>query len=247
MTGPSRVINHVPQQLRAFEKTCKFALVVALTKTAKQAKEAAVAAAKATFDAPTPYTLRSSFFLPATLDKPSSTVGFREFAGKGTPAPKYLHPQVFGGQRHAKRFERALRAAGVLPPGLFAVPGEEAELDTYGNMSRGQIVKILSHLRVTSDATQHRSRTVKSRGKRRAQTYFAVLPDSDKAHGLPPGVYRRDNADPRPVLIFTKAPQYSPIYPFYDIVKQSVQEKIFKHFKEALRKYGPGNGRKSGL
>ena len=50
------------------------------------------------------------------------------------------------GPRVDKASERNLRARGILPAGMFVVPAEGARLDQYGNMSRGQMIQILSGL-----------------------------------------------------------------------------------------------------
>jgi len=211
-----------------------YAVPIALTRTAQDAKEALRTALPATFDRPTPYTLNSTYVRPANKANPAAWVGFRDFAGKGTPAARYLLPQVDGGPRRAKGMELALRGAGLLPAGLYAVPGEEAELDGYGNMKRGQIVKILSHLRALGEQgyTANRSRTGKSRGKRKVQTYFAAPPGT--ASGLPPGIYQRDGADPRPVVLFVKPPRYRPRFAFGAVIERAVRANIGRRFAEAL-------------
>lgn len=216
------------------DQVVRYALPTALTRTAQDARAALRQAMPATFDRPTPYTLNSTYVRPASKASPTAWVGFRDFAGKGTPAARYLLPQVDGGPRRAKGMELALRGAGLLPPGLFAVPGEEAELDGYGNMKRGQIVKILSHLRALGEQgyTANRSRTARSRGKRRKQTYFAAPPGN--AGGLPPGIYRRDGAEPRPVVLFVKPPSYRPRFAFRAIVERAVRANIQRRFAEAL-------------
>ncbi len=40
-----------------------------------------------------------------------------------------------------------MRQAGVLPGGMFWVPGSAAKMDRYGNISTGQIVQIVSALK----------------------------------------------------------------------------------------------------
>ncbi|CBS89229.1 hypothetical protein [Azospirillum lipoferum] len=222
------------KMLAAYEKQLHYAMVVALTKTAQIAKEDARAAMGSEFDRPTSYTLNSLYVKPATKADPVAVVGIREWGGKGTPATKYLTPQVYGGNRRPKRFEVALQQAGIMPAGMFAMPGEEAQMDSFGNMKRGQIVKILSHLRASRDTTQNRSTSGRNRGRRRMETYFAVPVGSDNP--LPPGVYWRDKADPRPVLIFTKSPHYAPRYNLYDIVKESAKRNLLPEFRKALRK-----------
>ncbi len=219
---------------RDFGKDAKFAAVVAATRTAKLAQAELVKEMSDVFDQPTRYTLNSTFVRSATKANPRASVGFKEFAGKGTPATRYLMPQVTGGARRPKRFERALQAAGILPKGWYAVPGDSADLDGYGNMSRGQITKILSAVRASSDATQNRSATRKSRGRRRKEQYFAAKPGAP----LPPGIYKRggsNNRDALPVLFFVKrAPQYSRRLPFEQIVRGVASRHLAREFDRAL-------------
>ncbi len=217
------------------ERIVSYALPMALTRAAIDARNETRNAMGSIFDRPTPYTLNSLQAIPATRKNPASAVEFRLFSGKGTPAPEYLLPQVDGGPRRLKRHERALQSAGFLPNGWFAVPGEEAQLDAYGNMKRGQIVKILSHLRAFGSAGSNlnRSRTTKSRGVRRKEGYFPAKPGNRE--GLPPGIYQRDGADARPVLIFVaRAPAYQPRFRFHAIVQATVRRRIKEHFDVAL-------------
>lgn len=234
----ARRINGQPTKaaIRQYgERLVGYALPMALTRTALDARDALRREMPAVFDAPTPYTLNALYVKPATRAQPTAWVGFREFGGKGTPAPRYLLPHVDGGARRLKRFEAALRAAGILPTGRFAVPGEEAEIDAYGNMRRGQVVKILSHLRAFGEQgyVANRSRTAASRGVRRKETYFAA--QAGNRVGLPPGIYKRDGADPRPVVIFVTPPRYRPRFPFAAIVERAVRANFRRRFDEALR------------
>jgi hypothetical protein len=164
----------------------------ALTKAAWKARDALVGSMQSVFDRPTPFTLRSPIVVPAerSLDRPFAVVGFREWAPKGVPAGRYLQPQVFGGQRPQKGFERAL----ALRPSRHAVPGKWAELDAYGNMNPGQLRKIMSFLRLgtsTTSAAQNRSNR-RSKGSRRAEDYF-IVPVGRTDSLLPPGIYRRSS------------------------------------------------------
>src|SRR3546814_8034127 len=47
----------------------------------------------------------SLYVKPATKTRLYANVYFREFASKGTPAVKYLGPEVYGGKRRVKRSE----------------------------------------------------------------------------------------------------------------------------------------------
>lgn len=216
------------------DRVVNYALPTALTRTAMDARAELLRQMPIIFDRPTPYTLNSTYVAGATRYSPSAAVGFRDFYNWGTPAARYLRPNVEGGGRRMKRAEVQLRNANLLPPGHFAVPGEEAEVDAYGNMRRAQIVKILSAVRAFSEQgyNANRSRTARSRGKRRNETYFVAAPDN--RGNLPPGIYRRDNADARPVIIFVKAPRYRARFPFYGIIEHTVRIRFPIRFAEAL-------------
>lgn len=98
-------------------------------------------------DNPTDYTMRGFRLYPATKRKLLAEVDFRVAMGRGTQGRDYLSPLVYGGERKLKSFERSLQRVGLLPSGMAAVPGNAAKLDAYGNMSRGQIVQILSYFK----------------------------------------------------------------------------------------------------
>lgn len=222
--------------MRVFGRDARFAAMLAATRTAKAAQATLIEELPSIFDRPTPYTMRSTFVRPANKATLSATVGFKDFAGKGTPASRYLMPQVAGGARVAKRSERALRAAGILPPGWFAMPGDSAELDSYGNMNRGQIVKILSSVRAFGEQgyLANRSRTRPSRGRRRKEQYFAAKPGNP---GLPPGIYKRvpGSRDVLPVIAFVRqAPHYGPRLPFERIVRDVTARQLAREFYRAL-------------
>lgn len=70
-----------------------FAAVVAMTRTAQAVRDVQLTEMRRVFDRPTPYTMNSLFVQPATKRRPQAAVGFKEFAGKGTPAWKYLGPR----------------------------------------------------------------------------------------------------------------------------------------------------------
>lgn len=228
-------VQEMPRSIRRYgELVARYAVPMALTRTAYDAREELRRTLPTVFDRPTPYTLNATYVKPATRTEPAAWVGFREFAGKGTPAPKYLLPQVEGGRRPVKRFERALAAVGVLPSGLSAVPGEEADIDAFGNMRRGQIVRILSQLRAFGEMgyTANATGSARSRAKRRRTGYFAA-PQGNR-EGLPPGVYKRDGADARPVIVFVTRPTYRVRFPFHETVRRVAAERFPARLREAL-------------
>lgn len=222
-------------------RQAKFAVAVALTRTAKNVKDAEYEQMRKSFDRPTTYTLRSLYMKPATRAKLEARVWLKdESAGSGTPASKYLLPQIEGGPRNVKRFEKALQAAGHMPHGYKAVPGRFAKLDRFGNVSFGQIIQILSQLNITLTAGHARNISTDpkkaARARRRAGGQFFAVPT---ARGrLRPGIYqRRDfafgSAAPRPVFIFVPRVTYRRRFPFAEVAQRVIAAEFPAHFARA--------------
>ena len=221
-----RVLGDIAGQAR-------FATAMALTKSVKIAQGDVKEEMKRVFDRPTRYTLNSTFVRAAKKSDLTARIFFREFAGKGTPAAKYIFPEVYGGGRRQKSSERSLQAAGKMPAGRFIAPGAQAELDAYGNMKRGQIVKILSGLKASSDGYQNHNAKGRNRGKRKAEQYFAIGTGSQ----LAPGVYKRTGDKKRgiaPVMAFVSAPSYEPRLAFEETVGKAVKREFPGQFRLAL-------------
>lgn len=224
------------------KKHIPFALSLGINRTANRVKHAGINEMKDVFDRPTPYILSSIFVKPSTKKNLSATVWIKDEATKAVPASKILTPQITGGMRRLKRFELALRSAGVLPSNYFTVPGQGATYDAFGNMSRGQIVQILSYFNAFSESGFKANATDKTREKLRRGTkrkfgisYFAVQP-GDSA--TTPGIYQRVHTAfgdaIKPVLIFVDRVYYDPIFDFAFVAKR-VNEKYFgEEFSKAL-------------
>ncbi len=217
---------------------------MALTEMAKKLKEAAPAEMERVFDRPNPWTLGGVDYQMAYVNDLKAYVWIKDWGAglkTNTPAAKYLLPEVMGGPRNLKRFERALQAAGVMPSGMYAMPGAGAKLDAYGNMDRGQLIQILSYFQAFREVGSKANMTEKKkaslakgskRAGRRGFEYFVGVPGSDgiprpgkdfkSASKLPLGVWQRTAFGPmgsaiKPVLIFTKkAPVYQPRFKFFE-------------------------------
>lgn len=191
--------------------------IVAATRTALKVRKQLVDTMKHDFDQPTPYTLNSIYVVPATAQTKSAVVGIKDFATKSSVPPAlYLRAEVLGGDRKAKRSEVALRAMGILKADQFALPGTGAKIDRFGNMTRGQIVQILSQLKAFSEVGFAANETKRSRSRAKKRSRYFVINRPDH---LKPGVYRRDGRTIKPVLIFTtKHPEYRERFPFDDLV-----------------------------
>lgn len=227
----SNIAKVAADLLKIERQAIPFATVVAMTRTMQKVRDAEIADMIRVFDRPVPWTLNSVFLKPATLKDPVAAVGFKEFAPKGTAAGKYLKPQIEGGPRRLKRFERLLQAKGLLPPGMYAVPGKAAEIDGHGNMNLGQLVKILSFLRAFGEQgyLANRSRRVKSRGVRRGEQYFVGAPA-----GKPLGVWQRRGSTIAPVLIFVRPPVYSKRFPFKEVADRTIFFEFSRQLDRAL-------------
>lgn len=214
-----------------------FAIAKAVTATGQIVKKALTSEMLYAFDRPTPYTLGSLYLQPATKRLPVAKVWLKDDAGKGTPAAKYLLPEIEGGVRRHKRFERALQAKGLLPTGMFAVPGSAAKIDRFGNMERGQVVQVLSALgaaEARSGYAANRTERSKKRKGRNLAEYFVGQPGRGKA---PLGIWQRVTfgfgSAVKPVAIFTRAPVYQVRYRFREIAEQVIRDEFAGQFARA--------------
>lgn len=184
------------------------------------------------FDRPTPFTMNSMFVKPARADDLMAAVWFKDdraASNQGTPATKYMLPHVRGGDRGMKRVEKLLNMAGHLPSGYVTVPGQGARIDQYGNMERGQLIQILSQLRITAVSGFTRNMPFDARkqltAQRKAGGRFFVMPVGSKVQ---PGVYQREfmGKTITPVLIFVKRATYQRRFDFDGIGQQFVAQRL---------------------
>lgn len=237
-------VHAVSQALvqRFSERRMNSAIATALTRAAIDVRDEAKAEMRRVFDRPTPYTLDSVFVRPAKPDRLEAVVEIKDDRGVtngGTPATRYLLPQVHGGQRRLKRLEVALQAAGVLPQGWYVVPGAAARLDAYGNVSRGQVVQVLSQLRIQLVAGSSRNMSFDARKRIRAEQraggrYFVIKPGS-RARAQP-GVWQREwfVRGASPIFIFVNRAQYAPRFDFYGLAQRVAQERLPAQLQQAI-------------
>jgi len=244
-------IADVARNLELYQKEqLPFATALALTETAKDIRVAQRKEMRDVFDRPTPFTLNSLFLQAATKRKMTAVVWLKDSGRGGANPTNYLTPQIFGGTRNAKAFEIALRrsrhAAGLGP--FFAVPGSAAKLDAYGNMSRGQIVQILSDLQLLEQrlgAKQNRltrrevsaARAAGRKVKFKPAKYFIGRPGNSTA---PLGVYEHIRSGfgggIRPVLIFVNSVHYERRWDFQFVSQLTYDREFSVNLAVALRK-----------
>jgi hypothetical protein len=242
ITATLEGLKEAQQSLKGFsDRRMAATLATALTRTAVEVKAGVQKELPRVFDRPTPYTINSLFVKPARADRLEAEVFFKDEFGTsrlGIPATKYLLPEVRGGARRSKGFEKALRKAGVLPFGRFAMPAAGAQLDAYGNVNRGQLIQILSQLRITLTAGHQRNMSFDARKQIRAQQRaggrFFVKRDRK---GGPPGIYQREliGRNVTPVFIFTRPPNYRPRFPFDAIATKLSDASLPRNVQRALQ------------
>lgn len=235
--------------LANFESQIPFATAKGLTKTAQDVREVLRAEMRKVFKNPTPYTLNSLYLRPATKARLEAEVWLKY----GSRPEHYLLPQIAGGSRPMKRFEQRLQMMGLMRTDQRAVPAAGAKLDAYGNMSRGQIVQVLSQLRtdVVSGVTQNASNSKRSKAKRSGVEYFVSRGPSSQRYGyagrsrgtmfmqhLPAGVWARYSfawgSAVKPVMIFVNATRYSKRFDFFGLAEKTVNAKLPWHIEASV-------------
>jgi hypothetical protein len=214
-----------------------YILARTLSKTAVAVKGAEVDEMRKVFDRPTPYTLGGVYVKTASKSNLTARVWLKDKlqAGKGTAAADFLWPQVHGGERQLKRFEKALQYAGVLPRGYYAVPGSGAKMDRYGNMDKGQIVQLISYFQGFGEQGYRANMTGQkikklAKGKKttRGFAYFAIPPGKH----IYPGIYQRTGfawgTAIKPVLIFVRSTRYKKRFDFHG-VGQTTADKVWEN------------------
>jgi len=203
------------EALAGFERQIPFATALALTRTAQAVQKDLKEAMPRHLDRPTRFTLNGTYVKPATKNKLIAEVGLKDWAAKGTPVARYLSPQIQGGPRGDKRSERAMRIRGLLPPGRFLIPGDDAPLNQFGNITAGQTVKALSHVRGQIDEYQHTtSSRAKGKAKRSGRQFFMM----GKV-----GIFYRQGKSLRSFLIIGKQPMYRQRFDFFGISAKSIE------------------------
>ena len=233
-------VRDVIRQIKDIQdKQIPFATSLAINNTAKLVKAKEEHEIRDVFDRPTPYIQNSIFIKPSNKRNLTAFVGIKDQGFKSAPASKILQAEIAGGERRLKRYEVALRSVGILPEGYFTVPGEAAKIDQYGNISRGQIVQILSYFRAnrdvgtTSNSTDKtRARLARSTKTRYGVSYFVGNP-GDAPLGIWQKVFSNFGTAIRPILIFVQSARYEPIFDFKFVAETTINKEYNNEFAKA--------------
>lgn len=201
------------------------------------------------FNNPTRWVIGGIRYVKASQSRSFSSIDLDFWGNKqGVSVEKILSAQIYGGARRYKRHEVALNRVGILPDGMFIVPGEGADVDQNGNMKPSQIVQIISFFRAFGEqgyranmTTKNKSRIAGGSKSKQGFEYFVVSPDShrtwSKGNGkavgrrkMQPGIYKRiffaSGSAIKPVMIFVRAPRYGRRLDFFKVVGDAAQKQL---------------------
>jgi hypothetical protein len=214
-----------------------FATMLALNETVKGGRLAVQKEMDRVFDRPTPYAKRGVVYEAAEKDRlEAKVVIYGSNTSGGLPAAAFLGPQIVGGKRSLKSFERQLQQRGLMDSGMVAVPAKQTKLDRYGNVSSGLLNRMMADLQIDyrgAGATRARSDASLKRNKNYRKARFFVPPKGSK---LFPGIYQRD---PRtqaivPVMLFVKQRGYRKRLDFHGVVQRHADATLEENFAVAF-------------
>jgi len=207
-------LAEVRAQLREFsDRRFRAAVATSLTRAAKEMSLDWQEQIDRRIDRPIARTKSATTFLSANARNVQSSVLVKDKLA-GTPPASYLNPQERSGSRRVKLFEAALQASGAMPRGYVTVPGRGAKLDAYGNVSRAQIIAVISQLGTDYSPGYARVIPKTAAGRlaamaRRGKSYIAIQPGEDAARKFSPGIYeRKAEGGMRAVFLFRRSVSY---------------------------------------
>lgn len=224
-------LDRLRKELQEDQKQIRFAMSVALNRTAKDVQAAMKPEMQRVFDRPTRYTLNSTRLLNATKHRLTAMVWIKD--EPGNDASRYLLPQMEGGARKHKPFEKHLIRQGIMPSNLFAVPGQGARLDRYGNITGGEIERILSAVGAAEQFAGYQANRTAASAKRKGKRLRHFFVAGGKGgHAL--GIWERTGQGIRPVIVFVKQPRYRARLMFSDTAWRVASERWQTRLNEAL-------------
>jgi hypothetical protein len=210
------------------KKQIPYASKLMLDALAESTKKRTETEIKRNLDRPTNYAQRMIGIKYANKASLTSQINVKGSVSRGEE--KVLGHLFSGGKRHGKGFEGALVDKGIMPNGMYAMPGQGAPLDLYGNIKRSFINQLISYLtsfKVAKKSAQFENRQRKQvRGSTSAQ-YFIV--NQKQKGGLPMGIWQRigfgSGVSLRPIIIFVRK---EPVYSRYFDLARLAQDTITK-------------------
>lgn len=194
------------KQIEKDVKQARYAGAVALTKTGKLTQEEEQKGIAKAFDRPKPFTVKSTYLVPAKKDNLTVRVGIKD------KTAVYLSHHVKKRSRAVKGIERYMRARKLLPSSMYVVPGHDARLNSYGNLTLAAYKKIVDGALT------------------KGSIYFYADINGTKAIWQRYGPRKRKA---RPVLVFIKKPGYTPLFDFYAIAERTFSKRLDSEYTKA--------------
>ncbi|MEP2977974.1 MAG: hypothetical protein ABJO86_00725 [Lentilitoribacter sp.] len=216
------------------KKQMPFAMMLTINDLVKGSRMAAQGQMRGDLHNPTPFALRGIVFERATKRELSGrVVMYRHKARHGNlPAAVFLGPNVEGGVRSHKAFEKQLISRGYMLSSEYAVPASGIRLNRYGNVTQGMLNKIMSGIKIeyrgAGASRVPSSRRGKTKAKRSGR-YFVAR----RGSALPPGIYfEKPNKKRTIVAIFTFRDQvhYKKRFDFAPAVQRHVKRNLMPTF-----------------
>lgn len=216
------------------KKQLPFAMALAATNTAERVRLAERAALRQDIDNPTKTTINSLFKSSATKRNPEARVWFKDNFNSGIPADRYMQPQVNGGGRPHKRFEKALIARGLMKSGQYAIP-RPAVLDSNGNVKGGQVMRILSGLGAAETVAGYQANASESRRSRKKNNKRFFVAKINNAEGVWERIATGFGSGVKLWFLFVdKEPKYKQRLDFFGIAEREVAKYYEREFTSAL-------------
>jgi hypothetical protein len=206
---------------------------------------------KDSFNRPTPYTLRGIRIKRATKQTLFAEVALQDSGGRNRPS-QYLKPQIEGGPRNLKGYEKQIgRGYPLRLTKPFTAPGKDYPRDPYGNIPGGIITRTLSDIGIlrgrpgtrthyeSSKAVERLAARRTKRGASGKPVCFLRAPGGGR---YPMGIWERRRIIKdekvfwtiRPVFIFVNSTNYEPRLE-WDFTARLIFERNFHvNFQQAL-------------
>jgi hypothetical protein len=207
---------------------------------------------KTKLDRPTRYALNMMRIKYANNTDLTSQVKVKDSATvtkRGARGPDQVLGHLFsGGRRQRKGFEGLLVRSGVMPSGMWAVPGEGVRLDMYGNIPSALIVKLVAYFNSFQESGFMANMTDKGRKSFNKRTSKQIKGASTsqytvikvkKPGGLHPGIWQRigfgSGKAIKPIIMFvSKDPSYKQYFDLDSVAKEIIGRDAEFEFDKAM-------------
>jgi hypothetical protein len=193
------------------------------------------------FNNPRPYTMNALFGkYPSSrgVGVINAGIAAREVGVKGTPAYKYLMPNIKGGKRRMKRSEKGLQTMGILEKNVMLIQGRDYPRDAYGDIPGGQYTRMLAELGVVANGGAGLASLTGSKGKAKPRKdeskRFFIMKRQKGAR--PFAIAERNGGGIRIMLVYQTERPYKKRYDFYGIGKETILERYPKHFSRIFNR-----------